>query len=398
MEMLKGKNIVVGVTGGIAAYKAVEIVSRLKKLGANVDVIMTDGATKFVTPLTFQSLSQNHVTVDLFKEPKVWEIEHISLAQKADMFIIAPATANIIGKVANGIADDMISTTILATKAKVVFAPAMNTNMYTNLIFKENMKKLKKFGYEFIKPASGRLACGTYGEGKMAEPATIVKYIENKFMNKDLEGKNVIVTAGPTVELIDPVRYITNHSSGKMGYAIAEEAKLRGANVTLVTGPTNLEEPNGMDVIKINTTEEMFKEVEKKFENCEILIKAAAPLDYKPETFSENKIKKNGNGLEIKFIRTLDILHHFGQIKKKQIIVGFAAETENLIKNAKIKIAKKNLDIIVANNISLEDAGFKSETNIATILDKYGDEVEYTKLTKVELSKIIIDKVIEMME
>lgn len=398
IRLLKDKNIVLGVTGGIAVYKAVDVVSRLRKLGANVDVIMTNSAAKFVTPLTFQSLSQSFVTVDMFAEPKKWDIEHISLAKKADLFLVAPATANIIGKVANGIADDMLSTTIMATKAKVVFAPAMNTNMYRNPIFKENMYKLRELGYEFIKPASGRLACGDYGEGKMADPVDIVNYVVSIFNNKQLKEKTVIVTAGPTVESLDPVRYLTNHSSGKMGYAIAEEAAKRGAKVILISGPTQLEAPKGVKVININTTREMLNEIEKYFYKCDVLIKAAAPLDYRPETVSEKKIKKEKDELVIRFVKNPDILKYFGNKKTKQMTVGFAAETDNVIENAKLKLQKKNLDMIIANDVSRKDAGFKSETNIITIIDKHGKTTDLPKMSKEELSRLIIDKVIELFD
>lgn len=393
--MLKDKKIVLGVTGGIAAYKAVDIVSRLRKMCANVDVIMTKSATEFVTPLTFQSLSQNHVTVDMFEKPKTWDIEHISLAQKADLFLIAPATANIISKVVNGIADDMLSTTIMATKAKVVFAPAMNTNMYTNPILKDNIEKLKGLGYEFIKPGKGRLACGDYGEGKMAEPSDIVEYVVNSLTNRQLVGKKIIVTAGPTIEPIDPVRYITNFSSGKMGYSLAKEAKSRGAEVLLISGPTNLEVPNGVDLVKVNTTQEMLDAIKKNFEHCHGLIKAAAPLDYRPTTVSDKKIKKNDDELNLTFTRNPDISEEIGRTKKNQVMVGFAAETDNLIENAKRKIYKKNFDFIVLNDVSRKDAGFRSDTNVATIIDKNGDINEYPKMSKEELSKIIIDRLVE---
>ncbi|SDZ01564.1 phosphopantothenoylcysteine decarboxylase / phosphopantothenate--cysteine ligase [Proteiniborus ethanoligenes] len=395
--MLSGKNIVMGVSGGIAVYKAVDVVSRLRKLCANVDVIMTRSATEFVTPLTFQSISQNPVTVDIFKEPTQWEIEHISLAKKAHVFLVAPATANIIGKVANGIADDMLSTTIMATKAKVVFAPAMNTNMYNNIIFKENMDKLKKYGYEFIKPGTGRLACGDFGEGKMAEPADIVDYIVQTLTNDELKGRKIIVTAGPTIEPLDPVRYMTNHSSGKMGYAIAKEAKQRGAEVILISGPVNLEPPSGVELIKVNTTEEMHNAVEKHFESCDVLVKAAAPLDYRPVTVSKNKIKKDKAEIEIKFTRNPDIVACFGKMKKNQLLVGFAAETENLIENAKKKIVNKNLDFIVANNILAENAGFKYDTNIITIIDRDGTTTDYPLMKKEDAARVIIDKISVML-
>lgn len=392
--MLKDKNVVLGVTGGIAVYKAVDIVSRLRKKRANIDVIMTKSATEFVTPLTFQSLSQNYVTMSMFEEPKSWDIEHISLAQKADVFLVAPATANIIGKVANGIADDMLSTTIMATRAKVVFAPAMNTNMYTNPIVQENIRKLKGLGYEFIKPGSGRLACGDYGEGKMADPVDIVDYVTNLLIKRDLEGKKIIVSAGPTIQPIDPVRYITNFSSGKMGYALAEEAKARGAEVVLISGPTNLATPNGVEVINVNTTEEMLKAIENDFDDCDALIKAAAPLDYKPESVSDKKIKKNSDELNIKFLRTTDISKEIAKRKKGQIMVGFAAETDNLIANAKKKIKKKDFDFIVLNDISKKDAGFRGDTNIATIIDKEENIEEFSKMSKRELAEVIINKLV----
>lgn len=391
--MLSGKNIVMGVTGGIAVYKAVDVVSRLKKLNANVDVIMTKSATEFVTPLTFQSISQNPVTVNIFNEPNHWEIEHISLAKKADVFLISPATANIIGKVANGIADDMLSTTIMATRAKVIFAPAMNTNMYNNILFKENMSKLKEYGYEFIKPGAGRLACGDFGEGKMAEPCIIVDYVKNSLTNNQLKGKKIIVTAGPTVEPLDPVRYMTNYSSGKMGYAIAIEAQKRGAEVILISGPVNLEKPIGVEVVQINTTLEMLNAVKKHFSDCDVLIKAAAPLDYRPVTVSEQKIKKEKDDIEFQFTRNPDIAAHFGNIKEKQIVVGFAAETEKVLENAIRKINKKNLDFIVANNVLMKDTGFKSDSNIVTIIDKDGTVKDYPKMKKEEVAKVIIDKI-----
>jgi len=391
--MLKGKNIVLGVSGGIAVYKAVDVVSKLKKNGANVDVIMTEAATKFVTPLTFQSLSQNYVTVNMFSEPKNWEIEHISLASKADLFLVAPATANIIGKIANGIADDMLSTTIMATKAKVVFAPAMNTNMYNNPIFQRNVEVLKSYGYQFIKPGVGRLACGDYGEGKMAEPIDIVNYVISSFAKKDLIGKKIIVTAGPTIAPLDPVRYLTNHSSGKMGYAIAQEASNRGAEVTLISGPTNLSSPTGVKIIRVNTTIEMFEAVEKVFDECDVMIKAAAPLDYRPKTINSQKIKKNRSNINVDLIKNPDIALHFGKLKKNKIIIGFAAETQNVIENAKKKIKQKNFDFIVANDVSKENAGFKSETNIVSILDKYGNIEDFPLMKKEKLAKIIIDKV-----
>lgn len=393
--MLKNKNVIVGVCGGIAAYKAADLVSRLKKQNANVDVIMTENATKFVSPLTFQTLSNNPVYVDMFAEPKHFDVEHISLAKKADVFIIAPATANIIGKIANGIADDLLTTTIMATRAKVIFAPAMNTNMYLNPIVQKNMENLRELGYEFIEPGTGLLACKDYGPGRMAEPTDIVEYIIQNFVHKDLVGKKIVVTAGPTIEPLDPVRYVTNHSSGKMGYNIAKVAKNRGADVVLITGPTHLEPPRGVKVVKVNTTMEMFKAVEEEFESCQVLIKAAAPLDFRPEKVSDVKIKKDGENdhLDIRYIRNPDIAEHFGKIKGNRIVVGFAAETNNLIQYAKEKLKKKNFDFIVANNVLKDGAGFKGDTNIVTIIDKDERVEDYPVMDKYKVAQIILDKV-----
>lgn len=393
--MLKDKNILLGVAGGIAIYKVVDVVSRLKKQGANVEVIMTQNATEFVSPLTFQTLSLNPVHVDMFKEPKNFDVEHIALAEKADIFLIAPATANIIGKVANGIADDLLTTTIMATKAKVLFAPAMNTNMYLNPIVQQNIGYLKTLGYKFINPGTGFLACETYGPGRMAEPVDIVKYLNDIYCNKDLEGKKIIVTAGPTIEPIDPVRYITNHSSGKMGYCIAEEAYKRGAETILITGPTYLASPGGVKTIEVNTTREMFDAVKKEFEDCDALIKAAAPSDYRPETVRNQKIKKDKNldGLNIKLIKNPDIAAYFGGIKEDRIVVGFAAETNNLIQYAEKKLREKNLDFIVANDISKDGAGFKSDTNIVTIIGRDGAIADYPMLDKSKIAEIILDKI-----
>ncbi|SHI04172.1 bifunctional phosphopantothenoylcysteine decarboxylase/phosphopantothenate--cysteine ligase CoaBC [Sporanaerobacter acetigenes] len=395
--MLEGKNILVCVSGGIAAYKVVDVVSRLKKLNANVNVIMTKSATNFVAPLTFQTLSQNFVNVDMFEEPKTWEVEHISLAEKADLVLIAPATANVIGKIANGIADDMLTTVVMATKAKVIFAPAMNTNMYTNPTVKENIKKLKEYGYEFINTNVGLLACGTYGEGRMAEPEEIVEYLKSSFYDKDLKEKKIVITAGPTIEPLDPVRYMTNFSSGKMGYALAEMAKNRGGNVVLITGPTHLSPPNGVKVININTTREMLYAIEREFDDCHVLIKAAAPLDYRPETVSDKKIKKGEEALELKFIRNPDVAMYFGKIKGEKIMVGFAAETDNLIEYAKGKMERKNFDFIVANDVSKEGAGFRTNTNIVNIIDKSGSVSEYPLMSKDELANIILDKVVGLL-
>ncbi|MBW4828625.1 MAG: bifunctional phosphopantothenoylcysteine decarboxylase/phosphopantothenate--cysteine ligase CoaBC [Clostridiaceae bacterium] len=395
--MLKGKNILVGVTGGIAAYKTADLVSKLKKLNANVEVIMTKAATEFVAPLTFQTLSQNLVYVDMFREPRTWEVEHISLAEKADLVLIAPATANTIGKIANGIADDMLSTVIMATEAKVMFAPAMNTHMYCNPIVKENMEKLKELDYEFIEPGNGLLACGTYGAGRMAEPIDIIEHVKDFLKGGDLKNQKIVITAGPTIEPLDPVRYMTNFSSGKMGYALAEEAKKRGGEVVLITGPTNIEPPAGIKVVNINTTREMLSAVEAEFDDCQVLIKAAAPLDYRPSQVSNSKIKKNNDVLDMKFIKNPDIAKYFGEMKKSQIMVGFAAETENIIEYAKGKMERKNFDFIVANDVSKEGAGFKANTNIVTIIDRGGKVENYPLMGKNKLANIILDKVVGLL-
>jgi len=390
------RNVVIGVSGGIAAYKALEIVSLLIKKGINVNVIMTESATKFVTPLSFQSLSQNMVTCDMFTEPKAWEIQHISLAEKADVFLVAPATANIIGKVANGMADDMLSTTIMATKGKVIFAPAMNTNMYENPIVQDNIKKLKSFGYEFIDAAEGRLACGTSGKGKLESPEVIVdRVLMELYEKKDLLNKNVIVTAGPTIAPIDPVRFITNRSTGKMGYAIAKEARNRGANVTLISGPTALEVPKNINFVKVSTNEEMKNEVIKRFEDADIVIKSAAVADYKPKNYSTQKIKKGEGDLGIEFVRDNDILMELGNKKEKQILVGFAAESQNLQENARLKLQRKNLDYIVANDITASDTGFASEDNKVIILSKEGKEIQLDKMSKEKIASNLFDIILE---
>ena len=384
--------VVLGVTGGIAVYKALDVVSALRKKDVDVRVIMTKSATEFVRPLTFQSISQNMVTTDMFDEPKAWEIQHISLAKRADVFLVAPATANIIGKVANGISDDMLSTTIMATRAKVVFAPAMNTNMYNNPIVQENIAKLKRLGYEFIEPASGRLACGDEGKGKLATTSDIVeKVLSELYDKKDLIGKKVLVTAGPTRANIDPVRFISNRSTGKMGYAIAEEARDRGADVVLVSGPTSEPKPYGIDLVNINTNEEMRSEVLKHFDDSDIIIKSAAVADYKAKEYSENKIKKGNGDLEIKLTRDNDILKELGERKSNQILIGFAAESQNVIENAKGKLQRKNLDYIVANDITSTDSGFASNDNRVTIVTKEGKEISLDKMSKREVARNLFD-------
>ena len=392
------KCVCIGVSGGIAVYKALDIISALRKKDIDVRVIMTDSATKFVTPLAFQSLSQNMVVTDMFAEPKAFEIQHISLAKRADVFLIAPATANIIGKIANGIADDMLSTTVMATKAKVIFAPAMNTNMYENRIVQNNIDKLKSLGYEFIEPASGRLACGDEGKGKLADVNTIVDYVLKELENidkpKDLEGKTVLISAGPTISRIDPVRYISNNSTGKMGYSIAEEARDRGANVILVSGPSNIIPPSNINVIKVTTNEEMKNEILKYYDESDIVIKSAAVADYKIKNYSSEKIKKNEDELNLTFIKDNDILKMLGERKNAQILVGFAAESNNIIENAKRKIKTKNLDYIVANDITSADTGFASDDNKVIIISKDGEELYLDKMNKRKVASKIFETIL----
>lgn len=377
------KNVVIGVSGGIAVYKALDVVSKLKKHDINVHVIMTKSAQEFVTPLSFQSLSQNMVVKDMFEEPKAFEIQHISLAKKADLLVVVPATANIIGKVANGIADDMLSTTIMATRAKVIFAPAMNTNMYTNPIVQDNISKLKSLGYEFINPASGRLACGDVGDGKLADTEVIVDYILSSLHEpKDLVGKKVLVTAGPTRANLDPVRFISNKSTGKMGYAIATEARDRGAEVVLVSGPSGEKAPAGIKFVSVETNEEMLKAVLAEYETSDIVVKSAAVADYKPKVYSKQKIKKGPGDLVIELTRDSDILKTLGENKKHQILVGFAAESNDVLENAHKKLESKNLDYIVANNITEKDAGFGTDTNRVTIIKRDGSSKSLDNMSK----------------
>ncbi len=389
------RNIAVGVTGGIAAYKTCELVSRFKKSGYDVNVIMTDAAKEFVAPLTFETLSKNRVITGMFEKNYEYDVKHISVAEAADVFLVCPATANIVGKVANGIADDFLSTTIMATKAPVIFALAMNTNMYENPIFRENVSKLKKLGYKFVDAESGLLACGSTGKGRLADLDEIYEAVEECFYKKDLCGKNVLVSAGPTTEDIDPVRYITNHSSGKMGYEIARAAKYRGADVTLVSGPVNIKAPGGVNVINVNSARDMFKSITENFEKSDIVIKAAAVADYRPESKSDEKIKKSNGGMEIKLVRNPDILKEIGSKKTNQFLVGFCMETSDLIDNAKKKLSSKNLDMIVANSLKTEGAGFKSDTNVGIIIEKNGAVTECEKMSKFDLANVILDKIAE---
>lgn len=401
--MLSNTTIIVGVTGGIAAYKACDVVSKLKKLNANIHVIMTESACEFVQPMTFQTLSNNFVINDMFKEPKTWEVEHIELAKRADAFLIVPATANFIGKLAAGIADDMLTTTVMATRAPVIIAPAMNTNMYTNRIVQANIGALQDLGYKFIEPASGRLACGDIGAGKLADVDDIVAYMvdffEKEAQVKDLIGRRIMISAGPTIEAIDPVRYITNRSSGKMGYAIAKRAVARGAQVTLVSGKTDLDVPKGLvKYINIESADDLYENLVREFEANDVVIQSAAVADYKPKSYSDKKIKKKDSDLSIELCRNKDVAQELGKIKGDKVLVGFAAETNDVLKNATKKIKKKNLDFIVANDLTMQGAGFSTETNIVKIIEADGRINEYPKLLKSEVGDIILDKVRDILE
>lgn len=401
--MLSNTTIIVGVTGGIAAYKACDVVSKLKKLNANIHVIMTESACEFVQPMTFQTLSNNFVINDMFKEPKTWEVEHIELAKRADAFLIVPATANFIGKLAAGIADDMLTTTVMATRAPVIIAPAMNTNMYTNRIVQANIGALQDLGYKFIEPASGRLACGDIGAGKLADVDDIVAYMvdffEKEAQVKDLVGRRIMISAGPTIEAIDPVRYITNRSSGKMGYAIAKRAVARGAQVTLVSGKTDLDVPKGLvKYISIESADDLYENLVREFEANDVVIQSAAVADYKPKSYSDKKIKKKDSDLSIELCRNKDVAQELGKIKGDKVLVGFAAETNDVLENATKKIKKKNLDFIVANDLTMQGAGFSTETNIVKIIEADGRINEYPKLLKSEVGDIILDKVRDILE
>ncbi|MDD4600238.1 Coenzyme A biosynthesis bifunctional protein CoaBC [bioreactor metagenome] len=392
--MLNGRKIVVGVTGGIASYKSIEIVSRLKKAGASVRVIMTESATKFVTPLPFREISGGPVVTSMWGEPTNWNIEHIALANWADLFLIAPATANIIGKIANGIADDMLSTTIMATKAPVVLAPAMNSNMYANPIVKQNIQKLTNLGYSFIQPSYGMLACGVEGQGRLPDPVFIIDTLASLYGKTNvLCGKKVVITAGGTREPIDPVRYIGNRSSGKMGYAIADQAAKMGAQVVLISGPSNLSIPNGVELIKVETALQMKDIVLSQFSDADIVIKAAAVADYRVQNAANHKIKKSEDTLTLILEKNPDILLELGKRKTHQFLVGFAAETQNLLSNATEKLTRKNLDMIVANDVSLPGAGFNTDTNIVKLLYRTGQTEELPQMSKTSLAKIILDKI-----
>ncbi|HPF87458.1 MAG TPA: bifunctional phosphopantothenoylcysteine decarboxylase/phosphopantothenate--cysteine ligase CoaBC [Candidatus Limiplasma sp.] len=390
-------NVVIGVTGGIAAYKAVMLVSQLKKLGINVDVIMTKNAQEFVTPLTFETISQNPVTTDTFKRERTWEVEHIALARKADLFVVAPATANVIAKMAHGIADDMLTTTLLATTAPILIAPAMNTVMWRAATTQENVITLQKRGVKIITPESGLLACGEIGEGRMAEPEQLAKEIQDLLaVKKDFQGIRVLVTAGATREHFDPVRYISNPSTGKMGYAIAQAAQERGAEVTLVSGPTALQKPAGVELVPIETTQDLYKTMMEKAPHSDVVIQAAAPSDYRFATQSDQKVKKNGDSITMQMIPNPDVAKAIGEQKQNgQVLVGFAAETENMVANARKKLKSKHLDIVVANDITREGAGFGADTNIAELITEDG-EISLHQMSKREMAGRILDAALGM--
>ena len=390
--MLKGKTVLLGVTGGIAAYKIANLASALVKLHADVNVIMTQNATNFINPITFESLTGNKCIVDTFDRNFKFKVEHIALAELADVFMVAPASANIIGKIANGIADDMLTTTFLACKKKKILAPAMNTNMYENPIVQDNIKKLKDYGMEIIEPATGYLACGATGSGKLPDEKILLEYILREVAyEKDLSGKTVLVTAGPTREAIDPVRFISNHSTGKMGYAIARGASLRGARVILVSGPVSLEPPLFAELVPVVSAEDMYNAVMKYKDEADIIIKSAAVADYTPVTISSEKIKKQDGDMRIELRRTKDILKELGQSRREnQFICGFAMETENLIENAVKKLESKNVDMIVANSLKTEGAGFGTDTNVVTFITEDG-KTELPLMSKDEVAMKILD-------
>ncbi len=398
VKPLKGKCVVLGVTGGIAAYKACELTSRLRKAGAQVYVVMTKNACQFVAPLTFETLSNHPVAVDTFARPETWEVEHVALAKRADVFVIAPATANVLAKMSCGIADDMLSTTVLATRAPILVAPAMNTGMWENAATQENVRILRERGVHFIGPDGGFLACGDTGAGRMSEPSAIFEAAEKLLSaTNDLAGLRVLVTAGPTQEPLDPVRFITNRSSGKMGYAIAQAAAERGACVTLVTGPVNLPVPSGTEAVRIQSTQELYAQMIQRCADQDIVIQAAAPADFTPEMVADTKIKKQGDEpLVIRLTQTPDVAAAVGKLKKPgQMLVGFAAETNDVLANAQKKLEKKNLDLIVANDVTAPGAGFDVDTNLVTLITKDGLET-LPLMQKSQVAHALLDKILVM--
>ena len=393
--MLKGKTVLLGVTGSIAAYKIAYLASALHKLHADVHVLMTENATNFINPLTFETLTGNKCLVDTFDRNFQFQVEHVSIAKKADVVMIAPASANVIGKLANGLADDMLTTTVMACRCQKILAPAMNTAMYENPVVQDNIRKLQTYGYEVITPASGYLACGDTGAGKMPEPETLLEYIlKEAAFQKDLAGKKLLVTAGPTQEAIDPVRCLTNHSSGKMGYAIAKMAMLRGAEVTLVSGPTAIEPPLFVKVVPVTSARDMFEAVTGLSDEQDIIIKAAAVADYRPKQVSEDKVKKKDDQASIELERTDDILKYLGQHKKQgQFLCGFSMETRDMLRNSRAKLEKKNLDMVAANNLKVEGAGFQGDTNVLTLITQ-DEEVSLPLMSKEDAALKILDKIL----
>jgi len=391
--MWNKQHFLIGVTGGIAAYKTVDLVSRLKKKGADVTVIMTRNAKEFVSPLTFQTISRNRVYTELFEED--WDVRHISLAKRGNVLAVVPATANFINKAAHGLADDLLSTVFLAFKGKRILVPSMNVNMYDNPITQKSLNKLKEMGCYIVEPEEGFLACGDVGKGRLPEPEIIIEELEYIISKKDLSGKKILVTAGPTIEPIDPVRYISNRSSGKMGYAIARAARNRGADVILISGPTHITPPCRIKLIRVETAQQMFERVVEHFHEADIVIKAAAVCDFKPKSPRGNKIKKNEMDFNLVLGQNKDILYELGKMKQKQILVGFAAETTELFKNARQKLVKKNLNMIVANDVSRTDAGFASDYNKINIIYNTGEIEDLERDTKENLANLILDRVVE---
>lgn len=393
--MLKGKTVLLGITGSIAAYKIAYLASALHKLHADVHVLMTENATNFINPITFETLTGNKCLVDTFDRNFQFQVEHVSIAKKADVVMIAPASANVIGKLANGLADDMLTTTVMACRCQKILAPAMNNAMYENPVVQDNIRKLQTYGYEVITPASGYLACGDTGAGKMPEPETLLEYIlKEAAFQKDLAGKKLLVTAGPTQEAIDPVRCLTNHSSGKMGYAIAKMAMLRGAEVTLVSGPTAIEPPLFVKVVPVTSARDMFEAVTGLSDEQDIIIKAAAVADYRPKQVSEDKVKKKDDQASIELERTDDILKYLGQHKKQgQFLCGFSMETRDMLRNSRAKLEKKNLDMVAANNLKVEGAGFQGDTNVLTLITQ-DEEVSLPLMSKEDAALKILDKIL----
>ena len=396
--MFQGKTVLLCVTGSISAYKIASLASALKKRHAEVHVLMTENATNFINPITFESLTGTKCLVDTFDRNFQFQVEHVSIAKKADVALIAPASANVIGKLAHGIADDMLTTTVMACKCKKIISPAMNTNMFENPIVQDNLKTLAHYGFEVIAPAEGYLACGDTGAGKMPEPETLLSYIEKEIAcPKDMQGKKVLVTAGPTQEKIDPVRYITNHSSGKMGYAIAKNAMLRGAEVILVSGPVSIAPPPFVKVVSVKTAKEMFEAVTSVSEEQDIIIKAAAVADYRPKEISSEKIKKKDGQMSIELERTDDILKYLGEHKRQnQFLCGFSMETQNMLGNSRAKLEKKNLDMVAANNLKVEGAGFQGDTNVLTLITQEED-VSLPLMSKEDAASKLLDKILSLM-